>query len=42
MEFFAASKTADKLKKEFEIKIEEAEKEISLLKKQLRIVRSID
>lgn len=42
MEFFASSKTADKLKKEFEIKIEDAEKEISLLKKQLRIVRSID
>jgi hypothetical protein len=42
MEFFASSKTADKLKKEFEEKIEEAEKEIALLKKQLRIVRSID
>ncbi|WMN11070.1 DUF349 domain-containing protein [Marivirga salinae] len=42
MEFFASSKTADKLKKEFEEKIEDAEKEISLLKKQLRIVRSID
>ncbi|WP_340153464.1 DUF349 domain-containing protein [uncultured Marivirga sp.] len=42
MEFFASSKTADKVKQEFEIKIEEAEKEISLLKKQLRIVRSID
>jgi len=42
MEFFASSKTADKVKKEFEIKIEEAEKEISLLKKQLRIIRSID
>jgi hypothetical protein len=42
MEFFASSKTADKLKKEFEGKIEDAEKEISLLKKQLRIVRSID
>lgn len=42
MEFFASSKTADKFKKEFEEKIEDAEKEISLLKKQLRIVRSID
>ena len=42
MEFFTSSKTADKLKKEFEEKIEEAEKEIALLKKQLRIVRSID
>lgn len=42
MEFFASSKTADKLKKEFQEKIEDAEKEISLLKKQLRIVRSID
>lgn len=42
LEFFASSKTADKLKKEFDQKIEEAEKEISLLKKQLRIVRSVD
>ncbi|WNB16847.1 DUF349 domain-containing protein [Marivirga arenosa] len=42
MEFFASSKTADKFKKEFEEKIEDAEKEISLLKKQLRIVRSIE
>jgi hypothetical protein len=42
MEFFASSKTADKFKKEFEEKIEDAEKEMSLLKKQLRIVRSID
>ncbi|GAB3343316.1 DUF349 domain-containing protein [Marivirga atlantica] len=41
LEFFAASKTADNLKKEFDKKIEEAEKEISLLKKQLRIVRSV-
>ncbi len=42
LEFFASSKTADKLKKEFDQKIEEAENEISLLKKQLRIVRSVD
>ncbi|MBK6264225.1 DUF349 domain-containing protein [Marivirga sp. S37H4] len=42
LEFFASSKTADKLKKEFDQKIEEAEKEIALLKKQLRIVRSVD
>ncbi|GAA5027436.1 hypothetical protein GCM10011506_16600 [Marivirga lumbricoides] len=42
LEFFASSKTADKLKKEFDQKIAEAEKEISLLKKQLRIVRSVD
>ena len=41
LEFFASSKTADNLKKEFDKKIEEAEKEISLLKKQLRIVRSV-
>jgi hypothetical protein len=42
MEFFASSKTADKLKVEFEEKIEKAEKEIELLKQQLRIVRSVD
>ena len=42
LEFFASSKTADNLKKEFDVKIEEAEKEISLLKKQLRIVRSVE
>ncbi|MFQ3214207.1 MAG: hypothetical protein ACI9L9_000919 [Marivirga sp.] len=42
LEFFASSKTADNLKKEFNLKIEEAEKEISLLKKQLRIVISIE
>lgn len=42
MEFFASSKTADKLKKDFDEKIQLAEKEISLLKKQLRIVRSFD
>jgi len=42
LEFFASSKTADNLKKEFDVKIEAAEKEISLLKKQLRIVRSVE
>lgn len=42
LEFFASSKTADNLKKEFDIKITEAEHEISLLKKQLRIVRSVE
>jgi hypothetical protein len=42
LEFFAKSKTADKLRKEFDQKIEEAESEMALLKKQLRIVRSVD
>ena len=42
LEFFASSKTADNLKKEFDVKIEAAEKEIATLKKELRIVRSID
>ncbi len=42
LEFFASSKTADNLKKEFDVKIEAAENEIGLLKKQLRIVRSVE
>ncbi|OEK05576.1 hypothetical protein BFP71_13475 [Roseivirga misakiensis] len=39
--FFANSKTADKLKEEFDVKIETAEKEIQVLKKQLKVLRSI-
>ncbi|MEQ8924925.1 MAG: DUF349 domain-containing protein [Fulvivirga sp.] len=39
MEFFANSKTADKLKGEFETKIDAAAKELKGLKSQLRIVR---
>ncbi len=39
--FFANSKTADKLKKEFDEKIEKAEEQIIKLKKQLRLIRSI-
>ncbi len=39
--FFANSKTADKLKEEFDAKIASAEKEIAELKKQLRVLRSI-
>lgn len=41
LSFFANSKTADKLKAEFDEKIEKAEQEITALKKQLRIVRSM-
>jgi len=39
--FFANSKTADKLKKEFNDKIEKSEVELQKLKKQLRLIRSI-
>lgn len=39
--FFANSKTADKLKAEFDEKIVKAEEELQGLKKQLRILRSI-
>lgn len=39
--FFANSKTADKLKAEFDEKIIKAEEEVQGLKKQLRILRSI-
>ncbi len=39
--FFANSKTADKLKEEFDEKISKAEEEVQNLKKQLRILRSI-
>lgn len=40
MEFFAQSKTADKLKDEFDAKIENATNELRGLKTQLKIVRS--
>lgn len=39
MEFFADSKTADKLKEEFDTKIKVANKELKGLKSQLKIVR---
>jgi len=39
LEFFAASKTADKLKDQFDIKIQKAEEEIDKLKKKLSILR---
>jgi hypothetical protein len=39
LEFFAASKTADKLKDQFEIKIQKAEEEIDKLKKKLSILK---
>lgn len=38
LEFFAASKTADKLREEFNHKIEKAQEERDLLKEQLKIV----
>lgn len=39
LEYFAASKTADKLKDQFEVKIEKAEQEVDRLKKKLSIIR---
>lgn len=41
LSFFANSKTADKLKAEFDEKIEKAKEEMDHLKKQLRMVRSM-
>ena len=39
LEFFASSRTADKLKDQFEEKIEKAEQEVEKLKKRLSIIR---
>jgi hypothetical protein len=39
LEFFAASKTADKLKDQFDVKIQKAEEEVEKLKKKLSILR---
>ncbi|WP_425639074.1 DUF349 domain-containing protein [Algoriphagus yeomjeoni] len=39
LEFFAASKTADKLKDQFDVKIQKAEEEIEKLKSKLSILR---
>ena len=39
LEFFASSKTADKLKDQFEVKIKKAEEEIDKLKKKLSILK---
>lgn len=41
LEFFANSKTADKLKVEFDEKIDKAEEQLVSLKEQLRLLRSI-
>ena len=41
MEFFASSKTADKLKNEFQEKIDAANIELTRLKNELRILRSV-
>jgi hypothetical protein len=42
LEFFSNSKTADKLKVEFDKKIEKANQEIEQLKEQLRIIQSME
>lgn len=39
LDFFAASKTADKLREQFDIKIQKAEEEIDKLKKKLSILK---
>jgi hypothetical protein len=39
LDFFAASKTADKLREQFDVKIEKAEEEIDKLKKKLTILK---
>ncbi|MDN3204383.1 DUF349 domain-containing protein [Algoriphagus sediminis] len=41
LEFFAASKTADKLKDQFDVKIQKAEDEIQKLKQKLAILRDL-
>lgn len=41
LEFFSASKTADKLKKDFDVKIETANEELKQLKKQLRMMQAV-
>ncbi len=38
MEFFASSKAADQLKKDFEVKIEKAQEELKTLRKELRLL----
>jgi len=42
MEFFASSKNADKVRDEFNAKIDVATKEMTSLKQQLRVLRSIE
>jgi len=39
--FFANSKTADKLKAEFDEKIDQAKEEVEQLKKQLKVLRNL-
>ena len=41
LEFFSASKTADKLKKDFDMKIDAANEELKQLKKQLRLMEGV-
>lgn len=41
LEFFATSKTADKLKEDFDIKIAKAKAELKELKEQLHVIRNI-
>lgn len=41
LEFFANSKTADKLKEDFDIKIKKAKAELEELKEQLHVIRNI-
>ena len=41
MDFFASSKNADKLKKEFELKIEKASTQLKSLKEQLKVISNI-
>ena len=41
IDFFAASKNADKLKEEFLVKIEKANDQLNSLKEQLKVINSI-
>lgn len=41
LEFFSASKTADRLKKDFDVKIDAANEELKQLKKQLRMMQTV-
>jgi succinylglutamate desuccinylase len=42
LEFFAASKTADKLRNEFSKKIQEASEQLDELKEELKVLNKID
>ena len=41
LEFFADSKTADKLREEFEIKIQKADAQLEELKEELRVLTKL-